>query len=191
MRARRCASATTSGSSTRRGEMFARGKPRIQSEDVVMRSRYATRTSRHSRGRRCAIIAGMVIGMNAVTAGAQASTDTMPKIEIFGFGQADYITDFKRNDPAWFDVNRPSKLPSGPFAFGKDGNSAISVRQSRFGAKANKMSRRGNVFAMFDFDMFGVGADAGQTTIRLRHAYGQWGQFGGGLLESTFMDVDV
>ena len=39
--------------------------------------------------------------------------------------------------------------------------------------------------------MFGVGADAGQTTIRLRHAYGQWGKFGGGQLESPFMDLDV
>ena len=28
--------------------------------------------------------------------------------------------------------------------------------------------------------MFGVGADAGQTTIRLRHAYGELGKFGAG-----------
>ncbi len=39
--------------------------------------------------------------------------------------------------------------------------------------------------------MFGVGADAGQTTIRLRHAWGQWKQFGGGQTNSQFMDVDV
>ena len=39
--------------------------------------------------------------------------------------------------------------------------------------------------------MFGVGVDAGQTTIRLRHAYGQWGRFWRGQLESPFMDLDV
>jgi hypothetical protein len=39
--------------------------------------------------------------------------------------------------------------------------------------------------------MFGVGVDAGQTTIRLRYAYGQWGKFGAGQLPSQFMDLDV
>jgi len=47
------------------------------------------------------------------------------------------------------------------------------------------------MMAQFSFDMFGVGPDAGQTTIRLRHAWGKWHHFGGGLLESPFMDVDV
>ena len=32
----------------------------------------------------------------------------------------------------------------------------------------------------FEFDLFGVGVDAGQTTFRLRHAYGEWGSFLGG-----------
>ena len=39
--------------------------------------------------------------------------------------------------------------------------------------------------------MFGVGVDAGQTTIRLRHAWGQWKQIGAGQTNSPFMDVDV
>ncbi len=43
----------------------------------------------------------------------------------------------------------------------------------------------------FEFDMFGVGGDAGQTTIRLRQAWGQWKNFGAGLTNSTFMDADV
>ena len=29
----------------------------------------------------------------------------------------------------------------------------------------------------FEFDLFGTGADAGQTTFRLRHAYASWGPF--------------
>jgi hypothetical protein len=39
--------------------------------------------------------------------------------------------------------------------------------------------------------MFGVGADAGQTTIRLRHAYGEWNHIGAGQTNSQFMDIDV
>ncbi len=39
--------------------------------------------------------------------------------------------------------------------------------------------------------MFGTGVDAGQTTIRLRHAYGELGQFGVGQYWSPFMDIDV
>jgi hypothetical protein len=39
--------------------------------------------------------------------------------------------------------------------------------------------------------MFGVGADAGQTTFRLRHAWGELGQFGAGQTWSPYMDPDV
>jgi hypothetical protein len=39
--------------------------------------------------------------------------------------------------------------------------------------------------------MFGVGGDAGKTTIRLRHAWGQFKQIGAGQTNSQFMDVDV
>jgi hypothetical protein len=130
----------------------------------------------------------------ARTATAQsppASTDTTPRLTISGFGQADLGEDFRRGDPNWFDVNRPTKLPSGPNEFGRDGHSFVSPRQSRFSAQGTLPTRRGDVFVHFDFDMFGVGPDAGQTTIRLRHAYGKWHSFGGGQLESAFMDVDV
>jgi hypothetical protein len=47
------------------------------------------------------------------------------------------------------------------------------------------------LYAKFEFDLFGVGVDAGQTTIRARHMYGQWGQFLGGQTNSLFMDIDV
>ena len=43
----------------------------------------------------------------------------------------------------------------------------------------------------FEFDLFGIGADAGQTTIRLRHAYGEWGQILAGQTNTLFMDGDV
>jgi hypothetical protein len=43
----------------------------------------------------------------------------------------------------------------------------------------------------FEFDLFGVGVDAGQTTFRLRHAYGEWGPVLAGQTNSVFMDGDV
>lgn len=43
----------------------------------------------------------------------------------------------------------------------------------------------------FEFDMFGVGDDAGQTTMRLRHAYGEWGDILAGQTNSLFMDGDM
>jgi hypothetical protein len=114
-----------------------------------------------------------------------------PTLEIYGFGQADAIVDFKQNNPDWYDVSRPSKLPSFPNEFGQDGRFYLSVRQSRFGAKGTLPTSNGDVKATFEFDMFGVGPDAGRTTIRLRHAWGQWRQVGGGQTNSQFMDVDV
>jgi hypothetical protein len=44
---------------------------------------------------------------------------------------------------------------------------------------------------LFEFDLFGVGANAGQTTMRLRHIWGELGQFGAGQTNSLFMDADV
>ncbi len=112
-------------------------------------------------------------------------------VTIYGFGQADAIEDFKQNNPEWFDVNRPTKLPAFHNEFGRDGRFWLSARQSRLGAKGTFPTPNGEVFAQFEFDMFGVGRDAGLTTIRLRHAWGQWKRIGAGQTNSQFMDVDV
>jgi hypothetical protein len=145
------------------------------------------------RARHVMVAAGMAClaagGAHAQSRGAPA--DTTPKLDVYGFGQADMIFDFRRNDPNWFDVNRPTKLPSSSTQFGANGNSFLSARQSRFGVKALLPTTHGDVRAQFEFDMFGVGVDAGQTTIRLRYAWGQWGRFGAGQTVSPFMDLDV
>jgi hypothetical protein len=49
----------------------------------------------------------------------------------------------------------------------------------------------GDLKTQFEFELFGTGVDAGQTTFRLRHAYGELGQFGAGQTWSPFMDIDV
>ena len=63
----------------------------------------------------------------------KAQFDTAPRFEIYGFAQGDAIGDFKSNNPDWFDVNRPSKLPATQDEFGHSGHSWVSARQSRFG----------------------------------------------------------
>ena len=122
---------------------------------------------------------------------ARQAEDTTQQLEIYGFAQADAIYEFKQSNPSWFDVNRPSRLPSFEGEFGRDGRSWLSARQSRFGVKGKKLTSFGELKTQFDFDMFGVGPDAGQTTIRLRNAYGQLGQVGAGQLDSPFMDGDI
>jgi hypothetical protein len=138
-------------------------------------------------------LTGSLVGAALMFIGvAPASAqDAKPKVDIYGFAQADAIVDFNQNNPDWYDVNRPSRLPNVANQFGEDGHFYFSVRQSRFGVKGELPTSNGTVKAQFEFDMFGVGGDAGQTTIRLRHAYGQWKQIGAGQTNSQFMDGDV
>jgi hypothetical protein len=49
----------------------------------------------------------------------------------------------------------------------------------------------GDLKTTFEFELFGTGVDEGQTTFRLRHAYGELGQFGAGQTWSPFMDPNV
>jgi hypothetical protein len=98
---------------------------------------------------------------------------------------------FNQIDPNWFDVIRTTKLPSFKDQFGTDGNAYFSVRQTRLGVKGKQQTPLGELFTQFEFELFGTGVDAGQTTIRLRHAYAELGKFGVGQYWSPFMDIDV
>jgi hypothetical protein len=137
----------------------------------------------------------VIIPLLAVTGlGQQARAEDNKRLEIYGFVQMDAIYDFNRVDPDWASTLRPSKIPvtcPGDAGCGQDGQTIMSVRQSRLGFKGNAPTELGEVQAKFEFDMFGVGVDAGQTTIRLRHAYGEMGAFLAGQTNSLFMDGDV
>jgi hypothetical protein len=111
--------------------------------------------------------------------------------EIYGFAQGDYIQDFNRVDPAWDDTLRPSRIPTSGHPFGDDNQAIISVRQSRFGVKMSEPLGDHELNVKFEFDFFGVGVDEGQTTIRLRHFYGEWGPILAGQTHSLFMDIDT
>jgi hypothetical protein len=116
------------------------------------------------------------------------------KVELYGFAQMDAIYDFNRVNPAWNATLRPSRIPvvcPGDPGCGNDGEAILSVRQSRLGVKALVPTSQGALTTRFEFDLFGVGVDEGQTTFRLRHAYGELGHFLAGQTNSLFMDGDV
>lgn len=120
-----------------------------------------------------------------------ADEATKSKLDLYGFVMLDSGYDFKTNDPNWFDVVRPTKLPSAPGEFAPDGKVYFGVRQTRFGVKTATDTALGKLKTLFEFELFGTGVDAGQTTFRLRHAYGELGAFGAGQTWSPFMDPDV
>jgi len=111
--------------------------------------------------------------------------------QVYGFAMLDMGYQFKQNDPNWFDVIRPSKLPSFKDEFAPDGKVYFGVRQSRLGVKSSTATSFGELKTQFEFELYGTGVDAGQTTFRLRHAYGELGHFGAGQYWSPFMDIDV
>jgi hypothetical protein len=135
------------------------------------------------------VAAWLLIGISGAC--AQESSEAKTTVDLYGFAMLDMGYDSGQNDPDWFDVMRPTKLPWYEDQYGKDGNFYAGVRQSRFGVKAFIPTSAGEVKTIFEFELFGVGVDAGQTTFRLRHAWGELGQFGAGQTWSPFMDPDV
>jgi hypothetical protein len=111
--------------------------------------------------------------------------------EVYGFAMLDTGYQFNTNHPDWFDVVRPTKLPSFKGEFAPEGKVFFGVRQSRLGVKSSTQTKLGELKTQFEFELFGTGVDAGQTTFRLRHAYGELGQFGAGQYWTVFGDTDV
>jgi len=133
----------------------------------------------------CALLGGVT------TAFAQPPSTAKPTFEIYGFAMLDIGHDFKQIDPNWTDTMRVTKLPSVEDQFGRDHNTFAGVRQSRLGVRSSTPTSLGDLKTTFEFELFGTGVDEGQTTFRLRHAYGELGAFGAGQTWSPFMDPDV
>jgi hypothetical protein len=142
----------------------------------------------------CVAMAGSAHAQGgAGTPGIEVEAEAGPRLEMYGFVMVDAIHDFQRIDPDWDDAFRPSKIPTDEGQFGGDGQSSVSVKQSRFGIKGSMPTGEGNtpLTFKFDFDLFGTGDNAGQTTFRLQNAYGEWGSLLAGQTDSLFMDIDV
>ncbi len=119
------------------------------------------------------------------------TTKSRPRFQIYGFAALNLIYDVDQMNPDWYDMMRPSKLPSFPDEFGLNGNFWASVRQSRFGVRSWLPTGLGEIKTEFEFDLSGVGADAGETTFHLRQAWGELGAFLVGQTASVFMDMDI
>jgi len=113
------------------------------------------------------------------------------RLDLYGFAMLDMGYQTGQSDPDWFDVVRPTKLPAFEDQFGGDGHTYAGVRQSRLGVKGFIPTTNGEIKTIFEFELFGVGPDAGQTTFRLRHAWGEYRKWGAGQTWSPFMDPDV
>jgi hypothetical protein len=122
---------------------------------------------------------------------ATAVQEPKPSLEVYGFAMLDMGFDFKQINPNWFDTLRLTRLPKVEDEFGKDGSTFAGVRQTRFGVRTSTPTALGELKTTFEFELFGTGVDEGQTTFRLRHAYGELGHFGAGQWWSAFVDTDA
>ena len=122
---------------------------------------------------------------------AAPKPEAKPRMDIYGFAMLDMGYQSEQNHPDWYDTLRPTKLPSYENEYGEDGRFFAGVRQSRLGVKGFIPTDVGEIKTIFEFELFGTGVDAGQTTFRLRHAWGELGQIGAGQTWSPFMDPDV
>jgi DcaP outer membrane protein len=144
------------------------------------------------RGRAGAIaVFALLIAAASASAQTPAPADQKPSLEVYGFAMLDFGQNFNQINPNWYDTLRLTKLPKSEEQFGKDGSTFAGVRQSRLGVRTSTPTALGELQTTFEFELFGTGVDEGQTTFRLRHAYGELGAFGAGQYWSPFMDIDV
>jgi hypothetical protein len=121
----------------------------------------------------------------------ETSAESKGQFTIYGYAQADLIQDFNRVDPDWNATLRPSRIPTVDGLYGDDGETIFSVRQTRLGFFSERPTDWGDFNAKVEIDFFGVGSDAGQTTVRPRHFYGEVGPILAGQTHSLFMDINV
>lgn len=144
--------------------------------------------ARHGRSSRIGAALATLVACSALTLPVLAA----PSMEIYGFAQADYIQDFNRVNPDWVSTLRPSKIAAPAGIYGSDGQAIISVKQSRFGVKGTAPVEGGEeITYKFDFDLYGVGSNAGQTTFRLQNMYGEWRGLLVGQTDTNWMDASI
>ncbi len=112
-------------------------------------------------------------------------------VELYGSVQLDGIYDTNRVDPTWIGGFRPSKIPTVKGAFGDNGQTYFSARQSLFGISGSGVVAGKPAKLAVEFDLFGQGASAGETTFHLQRASAEWGQLLFGYDKTLLMDGDL
>src|SRR5215469_1885851 len=106
----------------------------------------------------------LLFAVFTITAFYSASAqDSTKSFEIYGFAMADMGYNANQINPNWFDALRVTKLPTYKNQYAPDGSVFFGVRQTRFGVKGWTPTPIGELKTCFEFDMFGVGPDEGQT----------------------------
>jgi hypothetical protein len=135
----------------------------------------------------------------AGTAAPEGSGEAVPvepavkntSMEISGFVNLDMIYDFDRVAPIYESTLVPTTIPTRPDQYGTNGNFIVSIRQSRLAFTSEAVTPFGDASGWIEFDLFGTGSDAGDTTFNLRHAWAEIGRLGAGQTWSTFMDIST
>src|SRR4029077_17722681 len=73
----------------------------------------------------------MIAVLGAGTWHPARAAEPSSSFEIYGFAMLDWIQDTKRVDPNWQDAFRPSRIAAPEGEFGTNGQSSLSVKQSR------------------------------------------------------------
>lgn len=113
------------------------------------------------------------------------------EFNVYGHVQLDVIYDFKRVDPTWESTLRPSTIPTIDGQYGSDGNTILSIKQTQLGFHSKTPLSMGTIKTWFEFDLFGTGTDAGNTSFNIRHAWVEVGGLGFGQTNSNFMDISI
>src|SRR5262245_31254343 len=141
--------------------------------------------------RRCALFSLFPMLAAATAQAAATPAQDQQRLEIYGFVMTDFGYNIDQIDPDWFDVMRPTKLPAFHDEFGRNGNTFTGVRQTRNGIRGFFNTPKGQLKTTFEWDLLGVGVDAGHNKFSFRHAYGELGHFGAVQTWTPFMDIDV
>ena len=134
------------------------------------------------------IIAAFICVLFLFNASGQEKSKT--KYDFYGQIMTDAGYNTGQVHPDYFDVMRPTQLPAWENQYGTDGNLSFGVRQSRLGFKSYIPTKMGELQTRFEFDLFGLGKNAGQTAFHLLYAYAEIGMFGAGHHWSLFSDID-
>ncbi len=133
----------------------------------------------------------LIFALSMMVFAGSAQERKVPEIRFSGQVMADAGYNFNQVNPLFFDVMRPTQLPSFKNEYGTDGNVFFGVRQTSLGMWGYFPTSKGDLKVRFAFDLFGVGPNVGQTTFHLLYAWIEWHKFGAGWTWSQFCDFDV
>jgi hypothetical protein len=127
----------------------------------------------------------LVVTSSTIHQPATAQDKTGPEIKIGGYVKVDFIQDYDAvgNPYQW----KTNSIPvAGTPAAGQGGETTIHAKETRLTLTLLEDTPRGKFMAYVEGDFFGD-----NTTFRIRHAYGEYGQFLGGQTWTTFMDISA